>query len=80
MIPLEAFPMQKNINAYRSGRSKLDRKLLYINCLSHRPSIKIYKDNQVTIKRALMEIIAPQTIPLDILITAIHELHIRKIF
>ena len=36
--------------------------------------------NQETIKRALADIINPQAIHIDILITAIHELHHRNIF
>ena len=40
---------------------------------------KIYEDNQVTIKRAMADRIAPQARPLDVLITSLHELHLRKI-
>ena len=42
------------------------------------PPSKIYEDNQATIKTVLADIITTQSRPLDVLITAIHELHIRK--
>ena len=42
--------------------------------------LKLYKDNQATVKTVLTDIITPQSRPLDVLITAIHELHLRKIF
>ena len=41
---------------------------------------KIYEDNQATIKGVLADIITPQARPLDVLITAIRELHLRKTF
>ena len=43
-------------------------------------SIKLYEDNQATIKRFLAYRIASQAGPLDILITALCELHLRKTF
>ena len=42
------------------------------------PPSKIYEDNQAIIKRVLAERITPQARPIDILITALHELHLRK--
>ena len=44
------------------------------------PPTKIYEDNQETMENVLADIIAPQTRPLEILITAIHDLHLRKTF
>ena len=44
------------------------------------PPSKIYENNQVTIKRVLVYIITPQSIPIDVLINALHELHIGKLF
>ena len=44
------------------------------------PPSKIYEDNQATIKIVLADIITTQTRPLDVLITAIHELHLRNFF
>ena len=41
---------------------------------------KLYEDNQEIIKRALADIITPQSIPLDVLITAIHKIHLRNAF
>ena len=43
-------------------------------------SIKLYEDNQATIKRFLAYRIASQAGPLDILITALCELFLRKTF
>ena len=44
------------------------------------PPSKLYDDNQVTIKRVLVDRITPRYIPLDFLITAINELHpIKKL-
>ena len=42
------------------------------------PPSNIYEDNQATIKRAPEDIIATQAIPLDVLITALHKLHLIK--
>ena len=44
------------------------------------PPSKIYEDNQSTIKILLADIINPQSRPIDVLITALRELHLRKIF
>ena len=44
------------------------------------PPSKLHEDNKATIKRVLVDRITPQVRPLDVLITALHELHIRKIF
>ena len=44
------------------------------------PPSKLYEDNQETIKIVLADRITPQAIPLGILITARHELYIRKTF
>ena len=44
------------------------------------PQSKIQEDNQATIRRLLEDIITPQARPLNVLITAFHELHLRKIF
>ena len=44
------------------------------------PPLKLYEDKQATINEVVANIIAPQAIPLDILITALHELHLQKIF
>ena len=41
---------------------------------------KIYEDNQETIKRVLVYRITPQSRPLDVLITSLHELHLQKTF
>ena len=56
----------------------MDKRLLYINLLSLRTSIKSYEDNQETIESVLADIITPQSIPLDVLITDLHELNPRK--
>ena len=42
------------------------------------PPPKLYEDNQATIKRVMADIITLQSRPLDVLITALHELHLRK--
>ena len=42
--------------------------------------LKLYEDNQATIETVLAYIITPQAKPLDALITAIHELHLKNIF
>ena len=44
------------------------------------PPSKLYEDNQEIIEILLADIIIPQGVPLDVLITAIHELHLRKYF
>ena len=44
-----------------------------------RPPSKLYEDNQETIKIVLVEIITPQARNLDVLITALRELHLIKI-
>ena len=44
------------------------------------PPSKLYKDNQATIKRVLEEIITTQAIHLNVLISALHELHTSKKF
>ena len=41
---------------------------------------KLYEYNQTTVKRLLVDIITTQYRPIDVLITALHEFHIRKIF
>ena len=41
---------------------------------------KMYEDKQVTIKIVLADIINPQDRPIDALISALHELHLRKTF
>ena len=38
------------------------------------PPSKLYEDNHGTITKVLADRIAPQTIPLDILITSLHKL------
>ena len=45
-----------------------------------RPPSKLYYDNQGIIESVMADIITPQSRPLDVLITALHELHLRKIF
>ena len=44
------------------------------------PPSKLCKDNQATIKRVLAYRINPRVRPLDVLITALHELQLRKTF
>ena len=44
------------------------------------PSLNVYEENQAKIKIVLADIITPQSRPLDVLVTALHELHIRKTF
>ena len=44
------------------------------------PPSKLYKDNQEKIKIVLADIITPQAIHIDALITSLHELHLRKTF
>ena len=44
------------------------------------PPSKLYKDNQATIKRVPADQITPQARPLEVLITALHELYLRKTF
>ena len=44
------------------------------------PPSKLYEENQATIKRVLADRITPQYKPLEILITTLHELQIRKTF
>ena len=41
---------------------------------------EIYEDNQATIKIVLEDIITPKSRPIDVLITALRELHLRKTF
>ena len=43
-------------------------------------SIKIYEDNQATIKIVLVDRITPQSRPIDTLIAALHDVHLRKTF
>ena len=63
-----------------SIRSKLDQKLLYINWLPNRNSVKLYDINQAKIKRVLADIITPQDININVLITDLHEFYLRKTF
>ena len=42
------------------------------------PPSKLYEDKQSTLKRVFADIITPQDKPIDVLITAIHELYLRK--
>ena len=42
------------------------------------PPSKLYQDNQSTNKRVFMDIITPQHRPLYFMITAIHEIYLRK--
>ena len=44
------------------------------------PPSKPYEDNQATIKRFLVDINNPQSRPTEVLITSLHELHLRKTF
>ena len=44
------------------------------------PQSKLYEDNQATIKITLADRFTQKSIPLNVLIAAIHELHLRKIF
>ena len=44
------------------------------------PPSKIYEENQATIKILMADRITPQSRPLGVLIIALHELHLRKIF
>ena len=44
------------------------------------PPSKLYEDNQATIIRVLVDIITPQSRPLDFLITALHEIHLIKTY
>ena len=44
------------------------------------PPSKLYEENQATIKIVLADIITPQSRPLDVLITDLHEMHQIKIF
>ena len=44
------------------------------------PPSKIYEDNQATIKRVLADIITPQAKPLNVLITSLYEINLRKKF
>ena len=44
------------------------------------PPSKLYEDNQATIKIVLVYIITPQDRPLNVPITAIHEIHLGKTF
>ena len=39
---------------------------------------KLYEENQATIKGVMADRISPQARPLDVLITALHEIHLRK--
>ena len=41
---------------------------------------ELYEDNQATIKIVLEDIITPKSRPIDVLITALRELHLRKTF
>ena len=38
---------------------------------------KLYEDNQAKIERVMADIITPQDRPIDVKITALHELHLR---
>ena len=42
------------------------------------PPSKLYEDKQATIERFLEDIITTQDRPIDFLITALHEVHLRK--
>ena len=42
------------------------------------PPSKIYEENQAKIKRLMADRITPQARPLKVLITTLHELHLRK--
>ena len=44
------------------------------------PTSKLYKGKQETIKRVFLDIITTQAWSLDVLLTALHELHPRKTF
>ena len=44
------------------------------------PPSELYENNQATIKRVLANIITTQYRPLDVLITAIHKILLRKTF
>ena len=44
------------------------------------PTSKLYVENQATIKTFLEDKISPQSRPLDFLITALHDIHLRKCF
>ena len=44
------------------------------------PPSKIYEENQAKVRRVLVDRITPQSRTPDVLITYIHEIHIRKIF
>ena len=42
------------------------------------PPSKLYEDNQAINKRVLVDRITPQVRPIDVLITVLHKLHLRK--
>ena len=44
------------------------------------PTSKLYEENQAKVKRVLEDRIITQARPLNVLITSLHELHLRKIF
>ena len=44
------------------------------------PPSKLYENNQATIKRLMVERMTPKSIPIDVLITDLHELHLSKTF
>ena len=44
------------------------------------PPSKLYEDNQAKIKRVLADIITTQSRPIDVLITDLHEIHLRNTF
>ena len=55
------------------------RDLFISICYPIGPPSKIHEENQAKIKKLLVDIITPQSRPLDILITSLHELHLGKI-
>ena len=44
------------------------------------PPSNVYEENQATIKRVLEDRVKPQCRPIDVLVAALHELHLRKTF
>ena len=49
-------------------------------CYPIGPPSKLYQYNQATTKRALTDRISPQARPINVIITALHELHLPKRF
>ena len=72
--------MQRQEQCQSSVRSRLYQRLLEINWLSHKTYIKTIGEKKATIKIVLADRITPQSRPLDALITAINELHLRITF